>query len=99
MAQLCLEQSVERPQWLFVVANGVELVCREPGFGQAVFDGLLWESGVMSHPCEAFFLRSGDDLAVHYERCGAVMVKCGYPENGCHGSEQRVDEGSDGRAR
>ena len=70
------EKSLEFEERLFVEDYIVEVFCADACFFEAVVNGVDGEVGVVLFPGEAFFLCSGDDVAVGDECCGTVMVKC-----------------------
>ena len=82
--QIGLEESLELQQGLVVKPHPVEVGRRDPGLGQAVFDGLRREPRVVLLAGEAFFLRGGHDPAVDHQRRGRVVIEGRDAEDGRH---------------
>jgi hypothetical protein len=53
----------------------VDLVECQPGFVQAIADGIQREAGIVLAPGEALLLRGCNDSAVHHQRRGAVVIE------------------------
>ena len=91
--EIGLEQAFEFEERLFVEHDVVEFAGGDVRRRQAIADRGGRKIRIVLLAREALFLRGGDDLAVHQQGCGAVVVECRNAEDAQRGrSEQRVDE-------
>ena len=79
--QIRLEQALELQERLVVEGDMVEIAGRQAGFLEAVAHGVLGKTIVVLLARETLFLRGRDDLAVHHEGGGRVVVVRGDAEN------------------
>ncbi len=77
-----LQQALELEIGLVVKGHRGKIAELEPRLRHDVGQGLGRKVGVVLLAGEALFLGRGDDLAVHQDGCGAVVIKGGKPENG-----------------
>ena len=79
--QVGLEQALELQERLVVEDDVVDVLERHPAGLEAVFDGLSGKGRVVAHAREALLLRRRNDVALLHQRCRAVMVEGGDPED------------------
>ena len=77
-----LQQALELEIRLVVEGHGAQVAELEPRLRHDVGQGVSRKVGVVLLAGEALFLGRGDDLAVHQDGRGAVVIKGGKPENG-----------------
>jgi hypothetical protein len=72
--QICLDQSLEFHERLFVECDGVDRIRCDSGVLETETDSGRRETCVVLAACEAFLLCGGDDSSVYEERRRAVVV-------------------------
>ena len=76
----------ETPNKSIKESDIVELTGFQSGLGQTVVHRMLRKTVVMFSTCEAFFLRSGDQLSIDHQSSCRIMIKRGDTEDCCQGT-------------
>ena len=84
VSQVGLQQPVELRQRLVIKGNTIQVLRLESCLAQTICDGVCRKAGVMFPAGEPLLLSRGDDIAIHYQRRGAVMIESRYAENCGH---------------
>src|ERR1019366_4771635 len=84
VSKISLQQPVKLRQRLVIEGDAVQILRLESSLGEAVGDGVGGKAGVMLLAREPFLLGRRNNIPLHDQRRGAVVVECGDAENGCH---------------
>ncbi len=84
IGQVSLQQPVKLSQRLVIESDAVQILRLESGLGEAIGGGVGGKAGVMLLAREPFLLGRRDNIPIHDQRRGAVVIECGDAQNGCH---------------
>ncbi len=79
--QVRLEQALEFSQRLLVEDDVVDVAPASPACAETILNGVGGKAGIMLLAGEPLLLRGGDDVAIHDESGGAVVVEGRNAEN------------------
>src|ERR1017187_2091628 len=82
--QIGFKQTIKFKQWFVVKCNVVKIFRMNAASLQTIRHGVYREIGIVFLARKPFFLRSGDEAAVHNQRRGAVVIKRGNTQNARH---------------
>src|SRR5262245_17868364 len=84
VSQVRLQQTLEFREGLIIESDVIELVWFQTAFLKAVSDRLEGKTGVVLLAREALLLCGPDNVAIHNQRRGAVVVKGRDPQDRGH---------------
>ena len=75
------QQTIKLPDWFFVKDHEVEVLNADACLPQAILRGFCRKSLIMLLAGKPFFLGCRDNLAIHHQGSGGIMVVRGDSEN------------------
>jgi len=74
--QVCFQQTVELQQRFLMKRHEIQVRRPDAASGEAVLDGVLWETGILFPSGEPFFLGGRADAAILHERRSTIVIEC-----------------------